>query len=74
MASRPEVARIAACREVDRIPVRGEVAGIAGRRDLIRKRDQQGAARRWQPPEPHNRAHEHTAWLAYHRGAIAESW
>jgi hypothetical protein len=44
MASRPEVARIAACREVDRIPVRGEVAGIAGRRNLIRKWDQQGAS------------------------------
>ena len=45
-------------REVNRIAVRVEVARIAGYRDLIRSRDQQGAARRRQPPEPHNLAHK----------------
>jgi hypothetical protein len=47
--TRPEVSRTAA---------REEVARIAGYRDLIRSRDRQGAARRRQPPEPHNLAHK----------------
>jgi hypothetical protein len=45
-------------REVSRIAAREEVARIAGYRDLIRSRDQQGAARRTQLPEPHNLAHK----------------
>jgi hypothetical protein len=44
-----EVARIAACREVSRIAAQGQAAGIVGCRDLIRSRDQQGAARRRHP-------------------------
>jgi hypothetical protein len=43
-------------REVNRIAVRAEVARIAGYRDLIRSRDQHGAAQRSQLPEPHNLA------------------
>jgi hypothetical protein len=58
MVARREVARIAACREVSRIAARVEAAGIAGCLNLIRSRDQQGAARRRQPPEPHNHAHK----------------
>jgi hypothetical protein len=57
IAARGEVARIAGCREVSRIAARGEVARIAGCRDLIRRLDQQGAARH-RPPEPHNHAHK----------------
>jgi hypothetical protein len=57
-AASREVARIGACREVARIAARGEVARIAGCRDLIRRLDQRGAARRRQPPEPHNHAHK----------------
>jgi len=33
-------------------------ARIAGYRDLVRSRDQQGAARRSKPPEPHTLAHK----------------
>jgi hypothetical protein len=46
------------CREVSRTAVPGEADRIAGRQDPIRSRDQQVAARRRQPPEPHNHAHK----------------
>jgi hypothetical protein len=46
-------------RGVSRIAALGEVARIAGYRDLVRSRDQQGAAaRRSKPPEPHTLAHK----------------
>jgi hypothetical protein len=53
-----EMPRRGTGREVSRIAARVEVARIAGYRDLIRSPDQQGAARRRQPPEPHNLAHK----------------
>ena len=53
-----EAAHIAECRELSRIAARGEVARIVGCRDLIRSRDQEGAARRRQPPDPDNLAHK----------------
>jgi hypothetical protein len=43
-----------------RIAARAEAARIAGYRNLIRSRDQQGAAKRRQLPEPHNLAHKMT--------------
>ena len=46
------------CREVNRIPVPGEVDRIAGRQDLVRSRDQEVAAQRRQPPVPNNHAHK----------------
>jgi hypothetical protein len=67
MAARREVARRGprvgmphrgTRREVSRTAAREEVARIAGYRDLIRSRDRQGAARRRQPPAPHNLAHK----------------
>ncbi len=72
-AARRNVARIAACREVSRIAARGEVAGIAGCRGLIRRPDQQGAARRRQPPEPHNHAHKRKRELQPFR-QIRKQW
>jgi len=58
MGASREMPRRGTRREVSRIAARGEVARIAGYRDLIRSRDQQGAARRRQSPEPHNLAHK----------------
>jgi hypothetical protein len=54
----PEMSHRGMRREVSCIAARAEVARIAGYRDLIRSRDHQGAARRRQPPEPHNLAHK----------------
>ena len=53
-----EVPRRGTRREVSRIAARGEVTRIAGLRDLIRSRDQPGAAGRSQPLEPDNLAHK----------------
>ncbi len=58
MVARREMPRKAARGELSRIEAREEVAGIAGCRDLIRRPDQQGEARRRQPLEPHNHAHK----------------
>lgn len=44
--------------EVVRMAARREVVRIAGCPDLIRSRDQQTAADRTQPQEPHNLAHK----------------
>ena len=64
MGASREMPRRGTRREVSRIAARGEVARIAGYRDLIRSRDQQGAARRRQSPEPHNLAHKMKRELA----------
>ncbi len=53
-----QVPRWSMCLGVSRIAAREEVARIAGYRDLIRRPDQKGAARRRKPPEPHNLAHK----------------
>jgi hypothetical protein len=59
MGAGREMPRRGTRREVSRIAARAEVRRIAGYRDLIRTRDQQGAAQRRQsPPEPHNLAHK----------------
>ena len=52
-----EVGRRGASQEMPRWNTR-QVARIAGYRDLVRSRDQQGAARRSKPPEPHTLAHK----------------
>ena len=46
------------CREARRIAAGEEADRIVGCRDLIRSRDQEGAARRRQPPDPDNLAHK----------------
>ena len=58
MGAGREMPRRGTRRKVSRIAARAEVRRIAGYRDLIRTRDQQGAAQRRQPPEPHNLAHK----------------
>ena len=53
-----EAAHIEECREARCIAVGEEVDRIVGCRDLIRSRDQEGAARRRQPPDPDSLAHK----------------
>ena len=48
------MARRDTCRDVSRIAAQGEVARIAGHRDLTRSRGQQGSP----PLEPDNLAHK----------------
>jgi hypothetical protein len=50
-----EVLRWSMCPGVGRIAAREEVAR---NQDLVRRPDQQGAARRRKPPEPHNLGHK----------------
>ena len=66
-ASPGEMPRRGTRREVSRIGARGEVTRIAGWRDLIRSRDQPGAAGRSQPLEPDNLARKMKAELQLFR-------